>query len=72
MNYIDNLIELAKEIGNIDPMELLKLTETTVSEEEFEEQMSTIEGINFLAHLSLKYNHPDLTLKDVMFLLTPN
>lgn len=63
------LIEDAQKIGNINPLELLKLTDTSISEEEVENEMYTTEGIGYLAYLSLKYAHPEIELKQVMLIM---
>ena len=66
------LIADAAKIGGIDPAELLKITDTPVTEEEFQAESETIEGLGHLAYLSLKYKHPGIALNQVMQLITPN
>lgn len=71
------LIDYAKEIAGteginpFDPMEVLKLIDTEVSEEELESQMETVEGIGFLAQHSLKHKHPGISDLQVMEIITP-
>jgi len=67
----ERLVELAKKIGSVDPMELLKLTDSTMSEDEFESQLDSLAGVGHLAYLSLKYAHPEISKEDVMGILTP-
>lgn len=64
------LIEMAKEIGDVDPMELLKLTDTSVSDEEMQEQMDTVEGVGLLAYYSLRQAHPGINKEQTMKLVT--
>ena len=64
------LLEDAKEIGQVDALELLKLTDIKVSEEELEEKAYTVEGIGFLAYLSLSYKHPDICEAQAMKIVT--
>ena len=65
------LIELAEKIGSIDPIEVLKLTDSSVSEEEFEAQMETVEGLGHLAYLSLRVVHPGIDRNQAKELVTP-
>lgn len=67
----ERLIEDAAKIEGIDPMELLKYSDSSISDEELEQQMETIEGIGYLAYLSLKYAHPEVSLEDVMNIVSP-
>jgi len=64
------LIRDAQEVGNIDSIELLKLLDNSISEEELEEKTYTMEGIVYLAYLSLRYKHPDITMEDVKSMVT--
>ncbi|MAE81612.1 MAG: hypothetical protein CMB80_02665 [Flammeovirgaceae bacterium] len=66
----DRLLEDAKAIGNVDPLQLLEQLDKPPSEEEIEAQMETTEGIGFLAYLSLKYHYPEINLEEVMQMLT--
>jgi len=65
------LVQQAKEIGDIDPMELLREVEKPPSEEEIEEQYATIEGMAMLGYLSLRHKYPDINREDVSKLITP-
>ena len=66
------LIGDAEKIGNIDPVELLKLSDTNISDDEVEAQMETVEGIGYLAYLSLRYTHQEISKEDTMRIITPN
>ena len=68
----ERLIADANMIKGIDPMELLKFSDSTVSDEELEQQMETVEGIGYLAYLSLKYNCIEVSLEDAMNIVTPS
>ncbi len=65
------LIEDAGKIENIDAMELLKLTDSAISEEELEDEMETIAGLGFLAYLSLRYAHTGIDQEQAMQIVTP-
>jgi len=64
------LIEDASRIKNINAVDLLKVTDSTISEEEVEAQTYTVEGIGYLAYLSLRYSHSGINLKQVMNIIT--
>ena len=66
----ERLVEMAKAIGDVDPMELLKLTDTSISDEEMEVQMETVEGVGRLAYYSLRYAHPGIDAKQAMKVIT--
>ncbi|KKN20893.1 hypothetical protein LCGC14_0930970 [marine sediment metagenome] len=66
------LLKDAKEVSNLDPVELLRLVDTSISDDDFEKESETIEGIGHLAHLSLKHHHPELTLVDTLNMITTN
>jgi len=66
------LMKDAESIEGIDPLELLKLTDTSISEEEVEAETETVEGIGYLAYLSLRYAHPEISVENVMEIITPN
>ena len=57
------LIEMAKEIGDIDSMKLLEYVDQPVTEDELDEMVSTLDGMGFMVYRSLKYAHPDITLE---------
>ena len=60
----------AKTIGDIDPMSLLDKLDKPPTEEEVEAEMETIEGMGYLAFLSLRRTHQSITEEDVMDLVT--
>lgn len=64
------LLENAEKIGGIDPLELLKLSDSSISEEEFEAQLDTLEGVGYLAYLSLKEAHPEISIDNAMEILS--
>lgn len=64
------LIEDAAQIGNIDALELLKLTDSSISDAELEAHAYTVEGIGFLAYLSLRYSHEGISREQVMKIVT--
>lgn len=57
----DRIIADAQKIGGVDSMELLKFSDSQVTEEEFGMEMESIEGIGYLAYLSLKYHYPEIS-----------
>jgi len=65
------LLGQAKELGEINNvMELLREIEKMPSDAEIEAEMETLEGMGYLAYLSLKYKYPEITEEEVMSLLT--
>ena len=66
------LIADAEKIGNIDPMELLKFSDSSISDEELEAQMETIEGIGFMAYLSLRYAHTGISREQAAQIIRPS
>ena len=67
----EEILSLAKSLENVDSMQLLKLLDSSISDSEFDEQMATIEGIGYLAWQSLKYTYDNVTLDNVMDMITP-
>ncbi len=67
----ERLIEDANKItGDIDAIELLKLTDTSISDAELEAHAYTVEGIGFLAYLSLRYSHLGISREQAMQIVT--
>ncbi len=64
------LIKDAKDIEGITPEMILDLLEKPISDEEIEAEMETIDGLGFLAYLSLKYALPEITLEEVLQMVT--
>lgn len=64
------LIEEAQKIGNIEPLKLLEHLDKPLSEEQVEAEMDTVEGMGYLAWLSLRYKHNDIEQGEVMEMLT--
>lgn len=66
----ERLLELADKIKGIDPLELLKLTDSSISSDELEAQMISIEGMGHLAYLSLRYAHQGISLEQAAEIVT--
>jgi hypothetical protein len=66
----ERLISDAQKIGNVDSLELLKLVDDSISDEEFDKEMETVEGLGYLGYLSLKYAHPEITSDNAMTIVT--
>ncbi len=67
----ERLLADAAKIGNIEPTDLLKFLDSSISEEELEAQMESVEGLGFLAYLSLKYHYPEVSKEDALKVVTP-
>lgn len=59
------LLADADKIGGIDPMELLKLTDASMTEDEIDIEMEKFEHLTTLVYLSLKVEHEKISLDDV-------
>jgi len=64
------VLKTGLDLGDIDHLELLK-TADIVSDKEIENESSTLEGLGYLAYLSLKHHHIQITLDEVVRLITP-
>jgi len=64
------LLEQAKELGEVNILEIIKEFERMPTDAEIEAEMETLEGMGYLAYLSLKYKYPEITEDEVMSLLT--
>lgn len=60
----DQILELAKQCGEIEPMELLKYIDKPLTENDIKEAMSTSDGIAYVLYRSLKYAYPEATIDD--------
>gem|GEM_PF-5226441 len=67
----EQLIETAKKLDGIDPMELLKYIDKPLSEAEIEAEMETTEGLGFLVFLSLTTHHQGISREQVLQIVTP-
>jgi len=67
----ERIIADAARIGNIDPMELLKFADSNISQDEVEAEMESVEGISYLAYLSLKYKYPEISIEQAADIITP-
>lgn len=66
------LIEDAKKIEDIPPMDLLKYIDQPMTEHELDDAaLETIDGLAFMAYLSLRKNHTGINRQQVMTLITP-
>jgi hypothetical protein len=59
-------IEIAKSIGEIQPLELMKYIDTSLSEDALDKFLETPEGGCYLLWLSVKQKHPDISHKQLM------
>ncbi len=66
----ERLIEEAKKIGGIDPLKLLEQLDKPLSDDEVDIEMATVDGMGYLAYLSLKYHYPEATLENAMDIIT--
>ena len=64
------IIEEAKQIGEIDPLKLLEHLDKPLTDEEMELEMETFEGVGYMAYLSLKYKFPEITLEDALQIIS--
>ncbi len=62
----------AKDVGDIDTLELLKYLDQPLSDVELEELMSAFDSIPHLCFLSLKHHYKDITEEQVAGLITQN
>ena len=60
------IIEEAKQIGEVETLKLLEHLDKPVTEEEIDARMESAEGIGFLIYLSLKYNYQEITEDDAL------
>jgi hypothetical protein len=60
------LIEEARGIGDIDPLKLLEHLDKPVTDEEMDTEMESVEGVGFMAYLSLKYHYPEISPEDAL------
>lgn len=66
----ERLIAEAEKIGGIDPLKLLEQLDKPPTDEEIEAEMETFDGLGYLAYLSLKYAYPEITIEDVMSIVS--
>ena len=64
------LIEMAKSIGEIDPLELLKYVDKPMTEDEIDDSMGTFDGMGYLVYKSLKHFYHEISLKEAMAIST--
>ena len=64
------LIEMAKSIGEIEPMELLKYVDKPMTDDELDDYMGTFEGMGYLVYKSLKHCYPEISLDEAMKIST--
>ena len=68
----ERLMADAEKIGGIEPMELLKFLEKPLTEEEIDAEMETEDGMGFLAYLSLRYHHTEISKEQALGIITPS
>jgi len=61
----EQLFKDAERIEGIKPLELLERLERPPTDEEVEAEMESVDGMAYLAYLSLKYAYPEITLDNV-------
>lgn len=66
------LIEMAKAIGDIEPMELLKYVDKPMTDSEIDDSMGTFKGMGYLVYKSLKHWYPEISLDEAMKISTIN
>ncbi len=64
------IIEMAKSIGDIDSMELLKYVDRPMTEDEIDESMGTFEGMGYLVYKSLKHNYLEISFEEAQAIST--
>ena len=64
------LIAEAKEIGEVETLKLLDHLNKPVTDEDMDAEMESVEGVGFLAYLSLKYHYPEVTPEDAMSMIS--
>ena len=64
------LIAEAKEIGEVETLKLLDHLNKPVTDEDMDAEMESVEGVGFLAYLSLKYHYPEVTPEDAMKMIS--
>ena len=64
------LIAESKEIGEVETLKLMEYLDKPVTDEEVDAHMESVEGIGFLAYLSLKYHYPEVTREDAQKIIS--
>ena len=62
----EQILKDAKAIEGIDPERLLAALDKPLSDNEVEAEMETVEGVGYLAYLSLKHSIAEIKLDEVM------
>jgi len=65
----ERLLEDAKKIDGLEPLDILKLTDTPITEEEVDAAMDTFDGLALMAYLSLRYAHIGIDREQVKKIL---
>ena len=65
-----SIMEQAEAIGGIDPEKILDKLQQPMTDDEVDFQAGTIEGIGYLAYLSLKNSLPEVSLPEVMGIIS--
>ena len=61
----ERIIKDAQALGGIDATDILERLDKPPTDDEVEAEAETVEGVIFLATLSLKYHHPEITEEQV-------
>jgi len=64
------IIEEAKSIGEVETLKLMEHLEKPVTDEEIDAHLESVEGVGFLAYLSLKYHYPEVTEDDALRMIS--
>lgn len=66
------IIEEAKQIGEVETLKLLEHLDRPVTEDDVDSQMESTEGIGYLIYLSLKYEYPEITEENALQMVNIN
>lgn len=64
------LIAEAKEIGEVETLKLLDHLNKPVTDEDMDAEMESVEGVGFLAYLSLRYHYPEVSQEDAISMIS--
>jgi hypothetical protein len=66
----ERLMEDAKTLGDVGGKEILELLDRPLTEADYEAHAETIDGVIYMAYLSLKHHHTDIGEDDVKELIS--
>lgn len=64
------IIKEAKDIGEVESLKLLEHLDKPVTDDDVDAQLDSVEGVGFLAYLSLKYHYPEVTEDDALKMIS--